>query len=362
MMQYQTIISANKFQSIGCYLVQQMHEKFFRGLPAEQVSKRKYSFTLALIFGLLLLIGIGGNYVAGQPKIDQQVLSIFLLGILYIYILCIAIEFGIDNLIKTSRDHLMAALITEGDREDLIHAFEYYFSVKKQFLFGVIFSLLAHIAFIVLDPSLIFKFGWGVLFVNVIFHTFHGFCVYFFIAYLSWGLQSLKNYRFDLFELDPSSTEIIQKLANLLQSTVSLTTLMVASATIIFSSARILPFASVAGMILLMWISTITLYFINRHILKTIILRAKWEKLKKIQEQIRSLENIDSIPAKETLEHIKLLKEYHDKIKGTPDSPWDFTRYFTMMNTLIWPTLGIIASNVTDFVNLIETISKIKLP
>jgi len=357
-----TAINQGDFESINHYIVQWIAGKLSPRSRDSRATRSAFSVWLAALFAALVLLGIVGNKLLGTPHVDEQFLSIFVLGVIYIYALCVVIEYQIENFLKMIRDHLLDALVDEQDRQGLRESMKTIFSVRRQFWFGLLFSLFVHAAFIALDPNLAVKFGLGFLTVNVIFHAFHGFCVYFYVAYLNWAVSDLKNYQYDLFELDPSSTAIIPKLATLLQSTISLMTLMVASATLIFSSTRVLPFAAVVGMIVVMWINTITLYLINRHILQSIILRAKWEKLRKIQAQIRELEGKDRIPTKETLEHIIQLKEYHDKIKSTPDSPWSFARFIGTMNTLIWPTLGVIASNIEGFLDMITKVSKARLP
>jgi hypothetical protein len=360
--QLKPLISQGRFTSITHFSIQYLVNKIFPRRSPAPLSKLAFSVFLAVIFGLLYLLGLAGNYAIGRVRVTSQVMSIFLLGIAYIYLLCIVIEFQVEKFLKSIKENLLDALVMEQDRQSLHQSMLTIFSLRRQLWFGMIFSLAVHLAFIAVDPGLVNQFGLGFLFVNVVFHAFHGFCVYFYFAYLEWVLSDLKNYRYDLFELDPSSTAIIPKLGMLLQSTISLVTLMVASATIIFSSTRVLPFASVAAMVLMMWLSTIALFLVNRHILKSIIVRAKWEKLTKIQEQIRELEGKDKIPTQETLELINQLKEYHDKIKASPDSPWNLIKFFNTVNSLIWPTLGIIASNLGGFLEFIQQISKFLSP
>lgn len=360
--QLKSLISQGRYESVTHFLVQSITRRLFPSRDPQPINKIIFSITLAITFGILILLGAAGNYLFGRVQVTPQAFSIFLMGIAYVYILCIVIEFQVNEFSKSIRDNILDALVKEADRQSLQQSMTTIFSVRRQFWTGLIFSLVAHLAFIVVDPTLVKQFGLGFMIVNVIFHSFHGFCIYFYLGYLEWSLSNLKNYEFRLFELDPSSTEIISKVASLLQSTISLMTLMVASATLIFSTTRVLPFASVAAMVFLMWGNTIALYFINRHILKSIISRSKWEKLVRIQAQIRELEGKDNIPSKETLEHINQLKEYHDKIKNSPDSPWDFFRFINTLNTLIWPTLGVIASNVGGFLDFIEKAKKVLFP
>ena len=360
--QLKSLIAQGHFESVTHFIVWSIIHRLFPNRETKPVRKLVFSLVLGLLFILLILIGMAGNYLFGRVQVTPQVLSILLLGIIYIYFLCIVIEFQIEEFTKSVRDHMLDALIREADRQSLRQSMETIFSLRRQFWFGFIFSLFVHSAFIVVDPSLIKQFGIGFLIVNIIFHSFHGFCIYFYFAYLDWSLSKLKNYRFRLFDRDPSKTEIISKVATLLQSIISLMTLMVASATLIFSSTRVLPFAAVAAMIFLMWTNTISLYFINRYVMKSIIVKAKWETLAKIQAQIRELESKDEIPSPEILQHISQLQEHHDKIMSSPDSPWDFIRFINTLNTLIWPTLGVIATNVSGFIDLIQQIKKLLFP
>jgi len=357
-----TTITQGQFQSISRAIIQRILGRLFPNLRDRPISKATFSVSLAAIFFLLFVLGIAGNKLFGTPQVDEQIFTIFVIGIIYIYILCVVIEYQIDNSLKTVRDSLLDSLVRDEDRTQLQESMDNIFSVRNQSWFGIIFSVLAHAAFIAIEPSLVLRFGIGFLLVNMVFHAFHGFCVYFFVAYLSWAISDLQNYHYDLFELDPSNTEIIAKLATLLQSTTSIMTLMVASGTIIASTTRVLPFVGVAGMVVFTWINTITLYLVNRHILKSIILRAKWQKLGKIQTQIRELEGKDPIPTKEALDHITQLKEYHDHIKSTPNSPWDVSQFINTLNSLVWPTIGAIATNVEGFVDMIQKVFKGQLP
>lgn len=360
--QIKLLISQGHFESVTHFLVRSIIQRLFPRHAEQVISKIIFGIVLGFLFSLLLLIGMAGNYVFGQAQATPQILSIFLLGIVYIYIVCVLTEFQVGVITQSVKDNILDALVKESDRQSLRQSLDTAFSLRRQFWTGFIFSLLVHLAFIAVDHSLVRQFGVGFLVVNIIFHSFHGFCIYFFLAYLEWTFSDLKNYRFRLFERDPANTEVIAKLATLLQSTISLITLMVATATLIFSSTRVLPFASVAAMVFLMWTNTIGMYFINRHILKSIIVRSKWETLARIQTQIRELESKDKIPSSETLQHISQLQEHHDKILHSPDSPWDFTRFINTLNTLIWPTLGVIATNVGGFLDFIEKAKKILWP
>jgi hypothetical protein len=361
--QVNALISGKHYESITHFIAEYVYRKITRRRETIPFRKLTFSISLSVIFILLLLFGLAGNYIFGLRSVTSPVLSIFLLGVGYIYILCIVIEFQVDKILMFIREHLLDALVGEQDQQSLFKSLSIIFSFRRQFLFGITFSVLAHIAFIVVDPSLIRQFGIGFLVVNIIFHAFHGFCIYYYFAYLGWTLSDLKNYQYDLFDLDPSSTEIISKIAGLLQSTTYLNTFIVASATIILSTTRVLPFASVGAMVFLMWTNAIALYFLNRHIMKRIILSAKWEKLTEIQHHICELESAEKIPSLDTLEHINKLKEYHDKILDSPDSsPGDIIKFLNTLNTLIWPTFGIFATNISDFLEFMQTFSKFISP
>lgn len=359
---FRLLISQGYFESVTHYIVRRILNKLFRRQDSNSIKMGVFSVVLATIFILIVFIGMAGSYLFGPVEIASQVYLIFLLGVAYIYVLCIAVEFQIVEFTSGVKDNILGALMKKTDRQSLWESMESIFSLRGQFWFGFLFSLFVHLAFIILDPNLIGRFGVGLIVTNIIIHSFHGFCVYFYFAYLEWAISNLKNYKFRLFALDPSKTEIISKLATLLQSTISLMTLMVASATLIFSSTRVLPFASVAGMVLLMWMSTISLYFVNRHIMKSIIVKAKWETMAKIQAQIRELESVDVIPKPKTLKHISQLQEYHDKILNSPNSPWDFIRFVNTLNTLVWPTFGVVATNVGDFIDFIEQVKNLFSP
>src|SRR5688572_14667443 len=220
-----TAIPEGRFHSITHNIIQWIAGRLSAQWRSTPINKPVFNVLLGVIFVLLMLVGMAANRLFGIIQVDQQVFSVFVLGVIYIYILCIVVEYLIENFLKTIRDDLLDSLVSEEDRKRLQESVTTIFSVRRQFWFGFMFSVFVHAAFIALDPSLVVRFGIGFIIVNVIFHAFHGFCVYFYVAYLQWAVSDLKNYRYDLFELDPSSTAIIPKLATLLQSTISVMTL-----------------------------------------------------------------------------------------------------------------------------------------
>ncbi len=359
---YKAEITHDNFQSINYFFIQKIVANLLPQRYSFHLGKISFMGLLACLFGVLLLFGMALNRLFGVSSISSQVWPIFLLGIVYIYILCLGVEFQVEFLLKFVREHLLSALTKQEDILSLQQSITSIFSKKSQFVFGLIFSLLVHATFVAFDIELVARFGVGFIIVNIVFHIFHGVCSYFFFSYLYWVTSKLKKYHLDLFELDPSSSAIVPKIVKLLQSTTLLMTFMVAIATIIFSSTRVLPFLVTASMVVLMWTSTISLYSANRHTLKELITRTKWAKMRKIQSQIRELEVQDKIPTKETLEHIMQLKEYHDKIMRSPDSPGGISHFFATLNTLVWPTLGILSSNLSGLLDFLEKISGFQLP
>ena len=155
----------------------------------------------------------------------------------------------------------------------------------------------------------------------------------------------LRRYDLKLFAADPSSSELISDLS----SELSFFGYFVAAYAAIFTLFTALnsTLASVGiFLVLLYWLPIIALFIMNQTSLSSIIRRAKWKTLNEIQVKVEKLQALENFEAKETMEAINRLMDYHDRVKATRDSALDFRTYLSFINSLLLPLIAFILGNL----------------
>lgn len=321
-------------------------------------ASRPYWHSLCVVTALIILLGFLVTVALKRVWPDLRSISLFVFSTAYIFCLQLAVEAYIRSTFSSLHNFFLSRLDSAGDLEDIASWLRDTFDRRRQLAFGITFTLLVHLGFVSLDLSLFDRFGFGLVAANVLLNFFHGICVYFAFAYLLWLFTRLRNYQFDLFAADPSSTETIMHLATTLTYGFYIAVGFATAMTVFFSLSNILPQASIVVTLISIWVYTITLFVANQFILSSIIVRAKWKALNKIQSQIHELESSERILSETTLGHIGKLIDYHQRIKETRNSALDVRALINVVNSLLLPTLSILATNSRPFVEFLKTIGK----
>ena len=79
------------------------------------------------------------------------------------------------------------------------------------------------------------------------------------------------------------------------------------------------------------------------------IRRVKWKTLSEIQAKVEKLQTSKNFGNQETMDAIKRLMDYHDRVKATRNLALDFRTYLSFINSLLLPLLAFILGNL-DFV------------
>jgi len=61
-----------------------------------------------------------------------------------------------------------------------------------------------------------------------------------------------------------------------------------------------------------------------------------------------------NLTEKEKIESINRLMDYHDRIKGTPNSALDFRAVLSFVNSLLLPLLAFLLSNMKGLIGLVH--------
>ena len=161
----------------------------------------------------------------------------------------------------------------------------------------------------------------------------------------------LNRYQFDLYTLDPSSSEVVGRLSRLLSYAFYVTMAFIVQLTFGLAYVDVLTAETPAPAVIfsvLVWAPTIILFIAGQTNLAYLITRAKWKMLNEVQTKIESLYGEKAIPDKDTLERLEKLMDYHDRIKSTPNSALNFRSGLNFLNSLLLPVLAFLIANLRE--------------
>ena len=167
----------------------------------------------------------------------------------------------------------------------------------------------------------------------------------------------MNRYHFDLYDPDPSSSEVVGRLSHLLTFLLYVTMAYIVWLTVGLGYVDVLTAETPQpGIVFSMfvWAPTVILYRTGQYHLSDLIIRAKWKTINEIQTQVEELYKEEKIPDKDTLDRLSKLMDYHDRIKSTPNSALNFRAGLNFLNSLLLPILAFVVANLKDVINLIH--------
>jgi hypothetical protein len=163
-------------------------------------------------------------------------------------------------------------------------------------------------------------------------------------------LARLRRYRFKLYAIDPSSSEVIARLSDTLSKLLYMVAIIAAILTIFVTfvpaAEALMVLLNSSVVVLLLWVPLVVLFVNNQYSLAQIIGKAKWKTLNELQTQIENLHARQSPPDEKTLSHINQLVDYHNQIKATRNSALDLRAGLNFLNTLLLPLLASVLTNI----------------
>jgi len=169
-------------------------------------------------------------------------------------------------------------------------------------------------------------------------------------VYLFWLaiLLSALLYRYDLklFPADPSNSELMSRLSGELGFLIYVVAFSGAVGALITALAGELFQILGIAQILIIWLPLIVIFILNQSSLSSIIRRVKWKTLNEIQMKVEKLQTSKNFGNQESMDAIKRLMDYHDRVKATRDSALDFRTYLSFFNSLLLPLLAFLLGNL----------------
>ena len=246
------------------------------------------------------------------------------------------------------------------DMEDLENWLKKNFGFMKPLIYGIVFGpLLGSVLYDTWIKAAQMDFNNGP-FVTVILASIQAAWVvwYFYPFYVSFPAR-ISQYQYDLYATDPSSSEVVWRLSQLLTSILYVAMAYIVYLTLGLAYFDVLNFdlASVRTAVifsLLAWAPTVILYVTGQQHITGIITRAKWRILNEIQSKIEALYAEQEVPDKATVERLQQLMDYHDRIKSTPNSALNFRGSLNFLNSLLLPVIAFVIANGAEVISAIR--------
>lgn len=261
----------------------------------------------------------------------------------------------IDKTFEIFRNQVIDALQSIDDLLNLQKWIEIVISSKFQFITGLFYSIsMPSILIIVLMRSPIGFIGIGTI-LAILFPTFQsGVLAYYLVVCLILPGR-LSRYEYKLYLNDPSQSDVMDHLSNILTNGLFFFSLMMALSTL--SLSYMWRFYSIeVGIFILsiLWIPIIAIFILNQIALTKIVTISKKRKLKEIQTRIEKLETDDDIANRETIEAIHRLMDYHDRIKDTKNAAFNFRSVINFFNSLLLPLISALGSRIGEIIELLR--------
>jgi hypothetical protein len=253
----------------------------------------------------------------------------------------------------TWRDKIVDAIEKIEDLEDVEQILALAFSVKLPLLLSIIYAVVSGV--VISINIAIAKGGYagiGYTVGAIIRNFLGGTMIYLLFIFFQLPVR-MSKYQIRLFGDDPSSSEVVDHLSDIVNTVVYTVAIFAAVSTIIFGLIDILTLANALLMIVIFWVPLTVLFIVNHYAMSKIISRAKWHKLNEIQERIINIEQEQDIADDDTIDAINRLLDYHERVLASRNSVFNFRAGLRFLNSLLFPIVGFILANVDAVLNLI---------
>jgi len=329
---------------------------FLRKLSPKKTPVSYWISGLVLAF-LTLLIGFSVSGIIGEfSTLDQStiIITIWLAAIGFLWMICAKIgNYLILNALSKGVIENITSYQDLDDVQKKLHAFR---NIKLQIFLSIFLGLVAILWPVWWRQTGATFPGYGPTIVLILIWLQTGPGVYLFILYI-WLAAGINRYEYSIQTIDARSSEVIEYLGDMFNGVLLIGAVILAvfSIGLAFLGAFDSDVPLFIIWVLGAWALLLLLFFNNQYILANIIKKHKLKKLREIQKEIYSLEAGRKIADKETLETIKLLMDFYDRVEKMPDSTFRIGEVFRLIQAMLLP---ILASVISSLKNVIEIFSK----
>jgi hypothetical protein len=171
--------------------------------------------------------------------------------------------------------------------------------------------------------------------------------------------QRLASYHFTLYTLNPSKSPVLirlQQSATSFMYTYALVSTLFLVLVFLLPGVSLLTITGSVTFIFVTWIPIIVLFLVSQRSFAHVVQQCKTGKLSEIQSKIMMYESGHDLTEQKTIETVKQLMDYHDRLESTPDSLLNIQSLFNLISSLILPLLGTLLGNIDTALRLLQNI------
>lgn len=323
---------------------------------ARQPQSVSFWYSAAIICSLVLVTSLVISAILGEYQdMRWRIFRIEVLGVLLAFASLVIFKLYIGSVFTRIRNHILDTIISEANLADFRRWLGLFCNVKLQLIFCLIYGLTLglYTADALSDVQQGF-IGYGPTVTSCLVAFIWGIPMYFLFAFLVLPAR-LSQYDYRLYKADPSSSEAIAHLSDLLGGLVYLYGIVAMGSMIYLTYAGLL-LAILRISIIVAWLPITLLFLTGQYALRRIITRGKRVALSEIQARIDRIQAEEELAEKETMEKVIRLMDYHDRVKGTKNTALSIRSGLDFLNSLLLPVAGSILGNVKDFVQVFQSL------
>lgn len=314
--------------------------------------------TGAIVTGITFGIGLAVSALTHGP-LDAEELKLTAWAAFAGALALVANKINIRAFLDTFRDSCVDKMLRVEDLDDLGKWLKEKFSLWRPLLWGLflgpVLGSALYFFWLRNHSGNVFHIG---PFITLVLAFIQAVWVgYYLIPFYLTFPSRLNRYHFDLYQLDPSSSELVGRLSRLLSYAFYVTMAYIVQLSFGLSFVGVLTTETpVPGIVVsaLVWVPTVALFIAGQLNISNMIARAKWKTLNEVQSRIERLQAEQDVPDKDTLERLAKLMDYHDRIGNTPNSALNFRSSLNFLNSLLLPILAFLIGNLKDVIGFFQ--------
>ena len=323
-------------------------------------SKKKVSFWLnAFIFILLtLLIAFLLTLPFDAPDIGLSEESAFriaisgILGIILGSFFVITSALLYQKIMPVIKETVLDVIELPEHLDDLRTWLDATFNLRSQLLLGIILPIILFVPNLYLRNQITGENLGLPVYLVAVFAGFEAFSASSVLVASVALPYHLSQYQVKLFAADPSSSEVIDKLSGVINNTIFSVAILLTFFTIIAFVGN--PSFVALNILIWPWLILVIVFVSGHRSLSKVVTQAKWRTLNVIQAQIETLQNSAEILDEDTLKQINQLLDYYNRIKSTHNSAVDVQAGLNLLQSLLFPLLGLVIANAVDILNFLS--------
>lgn len=320
-----------------------------RGKPASPLIGTIAFFLLSILIGLILAVLLGEldkwQRLIQNLSTSPSLFAWVVFGLFASSASMVVANIYFHNIVAVIRDHLLDTIEVQENFNAMKNWVDLLCNKRFAFLTAVIGGVLVSPIVISINNDAAGVFvGIGYTVLLFLFSAQSTLFFGFIYGILMFALR-MNRLELRLFEADPATSEIIARLSGSLNGFVYFVAAYGALQTFGIVTLK-LPFFTTV--LFLFWAAIVAIFVTSQYSLAQIIQRAKWKTLNVTQQKIAKIQKDNSPLSKEHEESLLWLLNYHDRVKVTRNSAFDWNAGFSFLNSMLLPLLGFVLGNMDN--------------